>query len=146
MQKHKMQLVALATFLFCLIGQLASAQQGRGRMSLEQRQNRMTALMDSLEMDDIQREKFIKLEQDVRAEMRKARESSEGDRGAMREKMQALNKQRVTVMKQFLSEDQFAKYKEITQRAREQRRERRQDGERPRRGKKAKEKEKTEKT
>ncbi len=80
----------------------------------------MEELKESLELSDDQEKQVREIIVAGFETMRNAREEmQDGDRDAMREKMQAMREEQTTKIKAVLTEEQFTKYEAIQQERRE---------------------------
>jgi len=80
----------------------------------------MDELKEGLELTDEQTEKVREIITAGFETMRNAREEmQDGDRDAMREKMQQMREEQTAKIKEVLSAEQFAKYEQIQQERRE---------------------------
>jgi len=134
--------IALILILCISTVSFAQAQRGGGRNADPTKSaERLTTMMsDSLALSDAQKEKIGAVNLAHAKEMMKvrqeARENMDGDRSAMRTKMQAMRKEQKTELKKYLTAEQFTKWETIEANRRKNRGERGRRGGKNRRGKK----------
>ena len=107
---------------------IAIAQPGPGgeRLSPEERAARHTSrLVGELELDEDQALQVEELNLHFAEEMMSLRGEARGDREAMRERMQAIQAERNEEFQAILSEDQYTRFLELEEEARNRMRDRR---------------------
>ena len=89
---------------------------GKARFSPEQQLERMTT---QLSLTDEQKPKVKAVLEETSKKMQEIRNAPDFDRSQMREKMQPIMEKQNEKMKGILTEDQFKKYQEMQQRAKQ---------------------------
>lgn len=113
---------------FLLAGGIAVAQPGQGgeRLSPEERAARHTSrLVGELELDEEQAMQVEELNLQFSEQMMELRGTARGDREAMQERMKAIQEERNGEFQAILTEEQYARFLELEEEARNRMRDRR---------------------
>lgn len=134
----------LALFIVLLLGvsaMWAQPQQGRQRMSIEDRQaQELKNLKEKLELNKEQEKSVISFQKAFAKEVNTLRSqmSQGGDRGAMREKMTTLRKKFDADVRTILNDEQKVKYDALLKKREAQMQQRQGQGQERKQGKKKK--------
>jgi len=124
--------IILPLILLLAFSQITMAQRGRRGGDPQKRAERQTQQMvEKLSLSEAQAEKVKTVNMNMATKMQEAFANAEGDRGAMRETMQAIREEHKTELKKYLTSEQFETWETMQSERRGKRKDRGKRGQKP---------------